>query len=81
LIKEHKRYPSTIFKERKTVGTQKVGMKKMLTMKFAQRKSINEIEKMQIQNRIMMVSSALAVNPTTSQGYRPKSRCWQNYFN
>ena len=50
-------------------------------MKYAQRKSIDEIEKMQLQNRISMTSSGLAVNLPQSQGYRPKSKCWQNYFN
>jgi hypothetical protein len=55
----------------------------MANLKFPQRKSIEEIEKMQIQNRIMMVNSVLSVNlaPPQPLGYRPKSRCWQNYFN
>jgi hypothetical protein len=29
----------------------------------------------------MMVNSVLSVNLPQSQGYRPKTKCWQNYFN
>jgi len=35
---------------------------------------------MQLQNRIFMTSTVLSVNLTQSQGYRPKTRCWQNNF-
>jgi len=56
--------------------------KKIVTSsKIAQRRSIDEIEKMQLQNRILMVNSVLAVGLTQSQGYKAKSKCWQNYFN
>jgi hypothetical protein len=53
----------------------------MLNLKFCQRKSVNEVEKMQIQNRIMMINSVLSVNLVQPQGYGPKTRCWLNYFN
>ena len=55
--------------------------KRMLSVNISQRKSINEIERMQIQNKLMLINSGVNVNPTQSQGYRPKSKCWQNYFN
>jgi hypothetical protein len=55
--------------------------KRMLNLKSSQRKSIFEVEKMQIQSRISKIGSALSVNLVQPQGYRAKSRCWQNYFN
>ena len=36
---------------------------------------------MQIENKLMMINSAITINPTQSQGYKPKTKCWQNYFN
>ena len=59
----------------------KFSHKRILSVNISQRKSINEIERMQIENKLMMINSAVNVNPTQPQGYRPKSKCWQNYFN
>ena len=59
----------------------KFSNKRILNIKMAHRKSIDEIERMQIESRLMMINSATTVNPTQSQGYKAKSRCWQNYFN
>lgn len=53
--------------------------RKQQQLKLNYRKILEEKEKEQIKNKIFMVNSALAVNLTKNQGYKPKSQCWQNY--
>ena len=48
-------------------------------MRLNYRKILEEKEKEQIKNKIFMVNSALAVNLSKPQGYKPKSQCWQKY--
>jgi hypothetical protein len=51
--------------------------KRVVALKQTQLRSIEDIEKMQLQSRIMMINSVLAVNVAAPQGYKPKPRTWQ----
>jgi hypothetical protein len=55
--------------------------KRLITLKFTHKGPLETKPPLQINDRVMLVSSVLSINLTTPQGYRPKSRCWQNYFN
>lgn len=53
----------------------KANTRQMLGLKLGH-KGIDEFERKQIEDRLMMVNSVLSVSLVQHQGYKPKSRNW-----